>query len=214
MLGDLSKKYESSGDAGTISSGYGDAGGKSYGMYQFSMTMGVVDKYVKWLQENGYWFGDELAKHTVGGNYFDAAWNWLANSAVNCIDFERSQYDFTKAMYYDRACALLADSGYHVDKHSKAMKDVVWSRAVQYGPYQIVEMFDDACTIVLGGKFNLSYVDAKYFDKEMIKAIYLEVCSTPEWTNGSPALRDGLYRRFASECRDALAMLNEELKVG
>ena len=93
------------------------------------------------------------------------------------------------------------------------MKDVVWSRAVQYGPYQIVEMFDDACTIVLGGKFNLSYVDAKYFDELMIKAIYLEVCSTPEWTNGSPSLREGLYARFRNECEDALAMLNEELKV-
>lgn len=212
MLGDLSKKYESSGDAGTISSGYGDAGGKSYGMYQFSSTMGVVDNYVKWLQENGYWFGDELAKYTVGSSYFDDAWRFLANSD-NRGDFERSQHDFTKAMYYDRACGLLADSGYHVNKHSKVMKDVVWSRAVQYGPYQIVEMFDDACTIVLGGKFNLSYVDDKSFDERMIKAIYLDVCSTPGWTNGSPALREGLYSRFENECADALKMLHEELKV-
>ena len=210
MLGDLSKKYESSGDPGTISSGYGDAGGKSYGMYQFSMTMGVVDKYVKWLQENGYWFGDELAKYTVGSSYFDDAWRFLANSD-NRGDFERSQHDFTKAMYYDRACALLADSGYHVDKHSKAMKDVVWSRAVQYGPYQIVDMFDEACCGVLG-YFNLSYVDDIAFDKSMIEAIYLEVCSTPGWTNGSPALREGLYARFRNECEDALNMLNEELK--
>ena len=73
MLGDLSKKYESSGDCGTISSGYGDAGGKSYGMYQFASNMGVADKYVKWLQDNGYWFGDELAKYTVGSSYFDEA---------------------------------------------------------------------------------------------------------------------------------------------
>ena len=210
MLGDLSKKYESSGDAGTISSGYGDAGGKSYGMYQFSSTMGVVDNYVKWLQENGYWFGDELAKYTVGSSYFDDAWRFLANSD-NRGDFERSQHDFTKAMYYDRACALLADSGYHVNKHSKAMKDVVWSRAVQYGPYQIVDMFDEACCGVLG-YFNLSYVDDIAFDKSMIEAIYLEVCSTPGWTNGSPSLREGLYARFRNECEEALNMLNEELK--
>ena len=212
MLGDLSKKYESSGDCGTISSGYGDVGGKSYGMYQFASNMGVADKYVKWLQDNGYWFGDELAKYTVGSSYFDEAWKFLANSD-NQGDFEKSQHDFTKAMYYDKACTLLADSGYHVNKHSKAIKDVVWSRAVQYGPYQIVEMFDDACTIVLGGKFNLSYVDDKSFDERMIKAIYLDVCSTPAWTNGSPALREGLYARFRNECEDALNMLNEELKV-
>ena len=212
MLGDLSKKYESSGDPGAISSGYGDAGGKSYGMYQFSSTMGVVDNYVKWLRDNGYWFGDELAKYTVGSSYFDDAWKWLANSN-NKLVFEKSQLDFTKSMYYDRACNLLADSGYHVNKHSKAMKDVVWSRAVQYGPYQIVEMFDDACTIVLGGKFNLSYVDDKSFDERMIKAVYLDVCSTPGWTNGSPSLREGLYARFRNECEGALNMLNEELKV-
>ena len=212
MLGDLSKMYESNGNPGTISSGYGDAGGKSYGMYQFSSTMGVVDNYVKWLRDNGYWFGEELAKYTVGSSYFDDAWKYLANSG-NRHDFEKSQHDFTKALYYDKACNLLADSGYHVNKHSRAMKDVVWSRAVQYGPYQIVDMFDEACTLVLGGKFNLSYVDDKSFDERMIKAVYLDVCSTPGWTNGSPSLREGLYARFRNECADALNMLNEELKV-
>ena len=211
MLGDLSKKYESSGDAGTISSGYGDAGGKSYGMYQFSSNMGVVDNYVKWLRDKGYWFGEELAKYTVGSSYFDDAWRFLANSD-NRGDFERSQHDYAKVIYYDRACSILADAGYHIEKHSKAMKDVVWSRAIQYGPYQINQMFDEACCGVLG-YFNLSYVDDIAFDKSMIEAIYLEVCSTPGWTNGSPALREGLYARFRNECEDALAMLNEELKV-
>lgn len=211
MLGDLSKKYESSGDAGTISSGYGDAGGKSYGMYQFSSTMGVVDNYVKWLRDKGYWFGEELAKYTVGSSYFDDAWRFLANGD-NRGDFERSQHDYAKVIYYDRACSILAEAGYHIEKHSKAMKDVVWSRAIQYGPYQINQMFDEACCGVLG-YFNLSYVDDIAFDKSMIEAIYLEVCSTPDWTNGSPSLREGLYARFRNECEDALNMLNEELKV-
>ena len=211
MLGDLSKKYESNGNPGTISSGYGDAGGKSYGMYQFSSTMGVVDNYVKWLRDKGYWFGEELAKYTVGSSYFDDAWRFLANSD-NRGDFERSQHDYAKVIYYDRACSILADAGYHIEKHSKAMKDVVWSRAIQYGPYQINQMFDEACCGVLG-YFNLSYVDDIAFDKSMIEAIYLEVCSTPGWTNGSPSLREGLYARFRNECADALNMLNEELKV-
>ena len=211
MLGDLSKKYESSGNPGTISSGYGDAGGKSYGMYQFASNMGVVDKYVAWLVANGYWFGEQLSKYTVGSNYFDDAWRFLANSD-NRGDFERSQHDYAKVIYYDRACSILADAGYHIEKHSKAMKDVVWSRAIQYGPYQINQMFDEACCGVLG-YFNLSYVDDIAFDKSMIEAIYLEVCSTPGWTNGSPSLREGLYARFRNECADALNMLNEELKV-
>ena len=179
-------------------------------MYQFSSAMGVVDKYVKWLQENGYWFGDELAKYTVGSNNFDDAWKWLANSD-NKGDFAKSQHEYTKAMYYDKACAALLNCGYIVNRHSKAMKNVVWSRAVQYGPYQVPEMFDEACKSL--GFPNLSYVDHINFDEQMTKAIYLDVCITPAWTNGSPGLREGLYARFKNECEDALKMLDEELKV-
>ena len=69
----------------------------------------------------------------------------------------------------------------------------------------ILEMFITACNKL--GYPNLSYVDAKEYDKRMIKAIYLDVCSTSEWTSGSPTLRQGLYRRFNSECADALAKL-------
>jgi hypothetical protein len=53
----------------------------------------------------------------------------------------------------------------------------------------------------------MTYVDDKWFDKAMIKAIYLDVCSTDEWTSGSPSLRFGLYRRFKQECEDALSKL-------
>jgi len=85
------------------------------------------------------------------------------------------------------------------------MRDVVWSRAVQYGTGYIVEMFTDAVKSL--GYPNLSYVDDARFDADMIKAVYLNVCSTPEWTSGSPALRRGLYSRFKNECNDALEML-------
>lgn len=51
MLGDLSKQYESSGDPANVSSGYGDLGGRSYGMYQFASNMGIVDAFVDWAKE-------------------------------------------------------------------------------------------------------------------------------------------------------------------
>lgn len=205
MLGDLSKKYESNGDPGCISSGWGDAGGKSYGMYQLASNTGSVESYIKWLRRNGYWFADKLAEYPIGSIAFDDTWKFLANSG-NRGDFEKSQHDFIKAMYYDRAVAALARAMYHVEnKHSDVMRDVVWSRAVQYGAGQIVEMFEAAA--LSRGYPNLSYVDAEAFDAQMIEAIYMDVCSTPEWTNGSPALRRGLYIRFKNECDDALATL-------
>lgn len=90
------------------------------------------------------------------------------------------------------------------------MKDVIWSRAVQYGPGRVLEMFLEAVAHM--GYPNLSYIDAPNFDRDMITNVYLKVCRTKEWTSGSPSLRKGLYNRFENECNDALTALEEEMR--
>lgn len=42
----------SGGDPASISSGIGDSGGISYGKYQFSSNMGIVQQFVDWLQNH------------------------------------------------------------------------------------------------------------------------------------------------------------------
>lgn len=202
MLGELSAEYESNGNPGTISDGYGDPGGKSYGTYQLSSNAGSLGEYVDWLQRKNYWFGAELAKHRLTSDEFDAAWKWLANSD-NAKDFAQSQHDYISYAYYEPAIASLARAGFHIENHNEVMKDVVWSRAVQYGAGLIEEMFTDAVQYL--GYPNLSYVDAANFDKDMIESIYLNVCSSWEWN--STSLRESLNRRFRNECQDALNRL-------
>lgn len=129
-LGDLSKKYESNGDPGCISSGWGDAGGKSYGLYQLASNTGSVESYIKWLRRNGYWFADKLAEYPIGSIAFDDTWKFLANSG-NRTDFTRSQHDYIKYAYYDPAIRALKEADYDVElHHHEVMRDVVWSRAV------------------------------------------------------------------------------------
>lgn len=53
MLGDLSARYESDGNCGCISNNPGDAGGKSYGMYQFASRPGILQDYCMWLVQKG-----------------------------------------------------------------------------------------------------------------------------------------------------------------
>lgn len=171
-------------------------------MYQFSSNAGSLQEYVHWLQNNGYWFGDELAKYELTGSEFDAAWEWLANSQ-NRNDFEQSQYEYAKAAYYDRSIEILAENYYHIDNHAEIMKDVVWSRAIQYGPGNILDMFTEAVKSL--GYPNLSYVDSEDFDADMIKAIYLTVCSSWEWNHSE--LRDNLNDRYQYECDEALSQL-------
>src|SRR5262245_57825353 len=49
QLGTLSRKYESNGNPGLVSSGRGDHGGRSYGAYQFSSKTGSARDFTNWL---------------------------------------------------------------------------------------------------------------------------------------------------------------------
>lgn len=204
-IGQLSEKYESGGAGiGTISDGWGDPGGKSYGTYQFSSNAGSLGNFVDWLQEKGYWFGAELAKYPLTGDDFDAAWQWLANSD-NAEDFERAQDEYVIEHYYDPAIRILRNIGFNIENHHEVMKQVVFSRAIQYGIGNIEEMWLDALAYL--GYPNMSYVDGPNMDRAMIEAIYLGVCSSWEWNHSD--VMDSLNDRFRWECEDALDMIPE-----
>lgn len=203
MLGQLSSRYESNGDPGSVSSGYGDAGGVSYGCYQLASNVGSVHSFVRWLTAVGSTYGSALAQYTPGSSEFSSLWRSIAE--IDPGGFEELQHNYISYAYYEPSIEALREVGFNIENHSEIMKDVVWSRAVQYGTGYIVEMFEDAVKSM--GYPNLSYVDAANFDRDLITAIYMDVCSTPEWTNGSPSLRQGLYNRFRNECNDALEAL-------
>lgn len=211
MLGDLSAKYESNGDPGCISNGYGDPGGKSYGTYQLSSNAGSLQTFIEWMQRGEYaWMGTALAQYDVCSADFDAKWKELSDSYY--YDFFTAQHDYIKYAYYDPAVAALADAGWNIINHSEVMQDVVWSRAVQYGPGLIVEMWNDAVHTMYNaadkdytGYPNLTYIDDARFDYDLIVSIYLRVCSSEDWNRSS--LRDSLNDRFKEECREALARI-------
>lgn len=201
-LGSLSAKYESNGNPGTVSTGWGDAGGVSYGTYQLASNTGSVRSFINWLRNQGHSCANILGQHQPGSREFSSAWKFCAE---NYPDFGDLQHDYIEYAYYQPAVIALRKAYFNIENHHEVMKDVVWSRAVQYGTGYIVEMFEDACKSL--GHPNLSYIDAPNFDADMIRAIYINVCKTPEWTGGSPSLRSGLYARFENECRDALSRL-------
>ena len=227
----LSRKYESNGDPACVSSGAGDLGGVSYGLYQFASNTGAVDEFVAWLcdyPDSAYAnYGNVLAVHNAGGASFDEQWRELGT--IDPEGFGKLQDEYVKAMYYDRAAAMLAKKYYHVEKHSVAMRAVIMSRAIQHGPTGCVELMEYALTTKWKGmNWNLSYIDDKYFDASLIVAIYDALirecdCAAPDnsgvwrspegFCNGSKSVIYGLRSRFIREKEDALALLNEEGKA-
>lgn len=213
MLGNLSASYESNGDPSEVSSGINDPGGISYGAYQFASNMGVPQDFVTWLQNHTslQWardYGNSLAHYEVNSEEFKAQWRELGT--LDRSGFLQLQHEYTKEQYYDKAVSLLRAAYFNAEKHSQIMQDVIWSRAVQYGIGNIVEMFEDALAYIPGyqANWNLSYVDEKRFDWDLINGIY-EVCMTEEWNNTSN--RQSLNRRYASERQDALSALEREV---
>lgn len=198
-LGILSSRYESNGNPGCVANTAGDAGGASYGAYQFATNAGVPQAFVRWLQRNGHPYGDRLANAGEPGTWrFDQVWEAIGNE--NPDEFFRVQHDYVQEKYYLPAVDRAAEAYIDLNQRSFALQNVVWSASVQYGPYWVKDLFNEAAA--LAGYPNASYLT----DDKLIPLIY-EVRASDDWTSGSPSLRPGLRNRFTNECNDALAML-------
>ena len=228
-LASLARKYESNGDPATVSNGYGDLGGVSYGLYQLATNTGSVKEFLDFVKDYSNDalanYGRVLSQFKIGSTEFSNLWKDIGNIDPN--GFTELQDAYIKSRFYDIAVKKLKNNYFDIDKHSDAMKAVVFSRSVQYGPGNIVDLFEYAVDWKL--KYaNLSYVDNKYFDDQVIGAIYdylVDECdkvyylphkgyfhSSDDWINGSNSVVKGLRNRFVHEKEDALNMLKEESK--
>ncbi len=213
MLGKLSAKYESNGNSLCVSSGVGDLGGKSYGAYQFASTYDVPEDFMQWCRDSGesykVYIADRLCEHVLYTEGFDECWQSFEKDKFLVV-----QHEYVKEKYYDVACELLKAQYFNAEKHSKAMQDVIWSRAVQYGPAEVPNLFNESLDVIYGGPYpNLSYVDNFAFDYDLIVAIY-NTNKSSEWISASLSedVRNGVLSRMDAEQSEALKMFSDELE--
>jgi hypothetical protein len=206
-LGALSAKYETGGRGpGTVSTGAGDRGGVSYGSYQMASKLGVATRFVK--QDNFPWRTD-FQNLVAGTSEFTACWKRIARNETDA--FQNAQHDFIKKTHYDLLVAkIISDDGLDVNSRCHALKDVVWSTAVQHGG--ATSIVHKALAKVKCEKSDPS------FDELLIRAIYAERGRTkPDgslayFSRNSPNVQKGVANRFKNELNDALAMLAKDVK--
>jgi hypothetical protein len=201
-LGKLSEKYES-GNRGpaTVSSGKGDPGGVSYGTYQLASKVGRADEFVK------RYYPDEFKGLKGGTDEFTKKWKELAEKDAKGL--RTNEHVFIKETHYDpQVKKLERDLKLDVTKRSAALRDVVWSVAVQHGPG----------TNVIVTAVKPLVKDAKLedmTDEAIIRAIYTERGRKNKdgklvhFRNVSDDWIPALTKRFESELRDALEMLKK-----
>lgn len=210
-LGGLSTKYETGGRGSTtISGGVGDAGGVSYGSYQMtSANGGTVARFVS--QPDFPWRGD-FANLTPGSREFSDAWTDIATNFPE--EFKAAEHEFIKRTHFDPLCdKIRADDGVDITTCSHAMQDVIWSTAVQHGPNANVvhQAFAQMRNV---GTFDTADPE---FERNAIAAVYDERGRKDangvlvHFSHNSPAVQDGVAKRFVAEKADALFMLDFEV---
>jgi len=207
-LGKLSEKFEvgKNGPA-TVSTGQGDSGGVSYGSYQMTSQPrpGRVGSFVS---QPDFAFRDMFLNLTPGSKAFTAAWQQVA--ATNAAAFQDSQHTFIKRTHFDvLAAKILREDGLDINARSRALREVIWSTAVQHGP-------ENSIVHVALSTLSSKHGDAD-FDKNLIIAIYAERGRKNSggvlvhFSKNSTAVQNGVMNRFKNEQIDALNMLEHDV---
>lgn len=197
-LGRLSARFESNGRADAI--GFDSEGGFSYGAYQIATRTGTMAAFLGHLKTRFALLHAPLlaaggeAAALAGSEAFKKAWVALARDA----SFGQAQHDFIRETHYQPFVRKLkADLALDADARSAALRDVLWSVAVQHGA---------ANTIVqtaLAGR-AASSLD----DKALIQAIYAERGKVDVYfASSTPQVRAAVAQRFIDERTQALTML-------
>jgi hypothetical protein len=200
-LGKLSEKYESGGRGpATVSTGVGDPGGVSYGTYQLASKIGRADEFVR------KYYPEEFKGLKGGSPEFTKKWKELADKDPTGL--RKNEHEFIKETHYDpQVRKLNKELDLDVEKRSAALRDVVWSTAVQHGPNANL-IVHAAKPLLAGGK---SWADVS--DEILIRSIYAERGRKSadgklvHFPGVSQEWIPALGKRFDSELKDALKML-------
>lgn len=191
-FGKVAAYFESGGNAGTVSSGKGDHGGKSYGTFQLASKTGTLQNF---LRSSGY--GSQFAGMQVGSKEFDAKWKALAKSDPN---FAKAQQEFGVKTHFAPQTRKLSGAGIDLSKRGAGVQEAIMSTANQYGA--------DTSVIIkaLKGK-DIN----KMSDADIINTIqdYKARTVNTRFRSSSAEVRAGVAKRIEQE-RKLLLAVNAE----
>lgn len=209
----LSTKYEvgekalrEGAGAGFISSGGGDAGGKSYGVPQFTSKAGAsVKNFVGWLQGERPDYAQRLQKHPIGSNGFDTEWKAIA--AEDPQGFMNLQTKKADIDYYNPSASTLSSMGVNPDNRSLSLKAEVYSTGVQFGGGGFKQVANKA----FGGK--IQGLDDKTIMAKLLDEKSRSVGSY-KFNGCSGNVQNGVRKRFAEEKSLTAQMYDREKSIG
>lgn len=179
------------GNGGFISSGKGDAGGKSYGLSQFTSKGGgaSANSFVSWLKKNYPQMGKNFNNAGKAGTAsFDSAWKKTYKE--NPDAFEKAQAEYTFKKYVNPAIRSVKEELGVDFNRSRALLEMIYSTSVQFGEAGTVQVFSNAG--ITSDMTDKEIVEKCTDEKEKSVGVYkFEDCSKD--------VQRSVYNRFARE---------------
>lgn len=201
--GALSSRYESGGAIDCI--GYDKKGGTSYGQYQIASKTGTMDYFVDFLEDKAPDIATRLKSagpSDTGGKTGKMPEVWKQIAAEDPKRFEALQHEFIRVNNYSPAAkSIVLTSGVDVNTRSHALREVLWSTAVQHGPNGAERIFSKAIETAQTTKAGQD------FDKAVIEEVYS--IRQRQFGSHGRRIRDAVQARFQDEKSSAIAMLDQ-----
>lgn len=201
-IGKLSAQFESGSD-GIAAIGYDGTGGTSYGKYQIASKVGTMTDFLKFLDSEA----PDLAKRlrnsgpaNTGSRHGAMPDTWRAIASEDPERFEDLQESFAKESHYQPAVDnIVKNTGLEEDTLSEAMREVIWSTAIQHGPTGATRIFTRADSMS-GSSESPAY------ERNMINNVYK--IRAGQFGSSTEAVRAAVQNRFKKERVLALNMLD------
>lgn len=203
-VGSLSARFES-GSKGVATIGYDRVGGTSYGKYQIASKPGTMDEFLGYLDKQA----PELAARLREAGPADTGskegrmpdvWRQIADEQPG--EFEKLQHGFIADRTYDPARSMILDqTGLDFDNAPPALREVLWSTAVQHGPTGAARIFNKVIDTFVGrtegGDFNAKLIEGVYDTRK------------GQFGSSTKRVQDAVVSRLNAEKSIALNMLGE-----
>jgi len=200
-FGSISAAFESGNKGvGTVSTGKGDKGGVSYGKHQLSSKAGTMTAFLR--SEDGQKYYNDFRGMAPGSEEFNKKYKEVADRDGE--GFDKAQQAFTTKTHYNPVAAWF-EKQYDIklDERSRALKECVYSVAVQYGLSTAKSVLADA----FGNRDITKMPDAEMIDR--VQETRAATVGT-RFRSSSQDVQDSVYKRAGTEKAALLKMLNEE----
>lgn len=216
-LGKLSALFES-GKEGSAAIGYDKTGGTSYGQYQIASNTGTMDEFIAFLEKQAPRLARVLKKAgpaNTGSREGRMPEAWRAVNAKDPKGFAGLQQSFIQERLYEPALEKLRGAGLNDKGMSRALREVLFSTAVQHGPSGAAAIIGKALreTAASAGESASPAggpaAESRKTEGELIERIY--ALRKERFGSSSPEVRKAVAARLQNERDLALDMLALDL---